>query len=308
MIGAWNHNPSNPFKTMSETLLTCPQCGIPNFTKRGLTAHVCKAVKTVKIVKADPETPALMKEFETARRHVQAIREHGRRAAHESILLGQELNRLKLQLGTKRGGDHKSAESKSQSATLIPWRELVAQETGLSYDTCDRCMTLASAARKHIPVLTAGDVLKSPFHKLPAVRQAEVVKALEKAADGRSMAQMMFDFGAWKEKKKNTPPPGGKSAKNDFKGGASTRYAENEGNDEAEMFTAMRDLAKEHHIPDIIAMRDGNAWQCLDEDDATHLTNELTKWLELLKQHASERQTAALKAKSGAAKKLKSEN
>lgn len=222
-----------------------------------------------------------------------------RRAAHESILLGQELNRLKLELGTKRGGDHKSAESKCSSSTLIPWKELVAQETGLSYETCNHCMTLASSAKKFIPVLTAGDVMKSPFHSLPAVRQAEVVKALEKAADGRSMAQMMFDFGAWKEKKKNTPPPGGKSAKNDFKGGAKTRYADGAEDDEAVMYEAKRDLAKEHHIPYIIAMRDGGAWMCLDEADAVILTNVLDQWLTRLKQHATDRQTAVLKAKGG---------
>lgn len=152
------------------------------------------------------EKPALLKEFDAARRHAVAILEHARRAAHESILLGHELNRLKLELGIQRGGDRKSAGIKDADANLIPWGDLVFQQTGVSYDTCQRCMHLATAAKKHIPILTSSDVLKTPFNALPAARQTEVVKALEKAADGRSMTQMMFDFGAWKEKKLNHPP------------------------------------------------------------------------------------------------------
>jgi hypothetical protein len=149
------------------------------------------------------EQPALMKEFSAARQHVENIREAGRRASHESILLGHELNRLKLELKVGRGGDRKS---NPQSAGLIGWEELLEQQTGLSADTCNRCMQLAQGAKKHIPILTAGDVLKTPFNALPEARQAEVSKALEKAADGRSMTQMMFDFGVWKEKKLNHPP------------------------------------------------------------------------------------------------------
>lgn len=145
----------------------------------------------------------MLKEFSAARKHVENIREAGRRASHESILLGHELNRLKLEVGAKQGGDRKSS---LQTANLIPWDELVEQQTGLSYATCHRCMQLATGAKKHIPILTAGDVLKTPFNALPEARQAEVSKALEKAADGRSMTQMMFDFGVWKEKKLNHPP------------------------------------------------------------------------------------------------------
>ena len=130
----------------------------------------------------------------------------------------------------------------------------------------------------------------------PQAKLEGAMKKLVKWVGDRGLADIYKDLES--RKKSNTPPPGGKSAKNDFKGGASTRYADGE-DDEAVMFEAKRDLAKEHHIPDIIAMRDGGAWQCLDEDDAAYLTNTLDQWLTLLKQHATDRQTAALKAKGG---------
>lgn len=187
--------------TVTEELHACPDCGQAGFTAKGLKAH--RGNKTCQSRALDAAKP--MKEFDTARRHVESIRELGRRAAHTSILLGHELLRLKAELGIKRGGDMKSG-SKPQTAVLIPWQQLVEQQTGLSIDTCDRCMQLAQAAKKHIPLLTANDVMKTPFSALPQARQTEVIRTLEKAADGQSMTQLMFQFGAWKEKKKAAPP------------------------------------------------------------------------------------------------------
>lgn len=165
-----------------------------------------------KIVKHEDKEPALLKEFDTARKHAANILEHARRTSHESILLGHELNRLKAESGVQRGGDRKSAEIKLSRESLIGWDELVEQQIGMPYSSAARCMQLATAAKKHIPVLTSEDVLKTPFNALPEQRQAEVVKALEKAADGRSMTQLMFDFGAWKEKKISTPPKATKAS------------------------------------------------------------------------------------------------
>lgn len=218
-----------------------------------------------KIVKHEETKPAPMKEFDAARKHVENIREFGRRASHESILLGHELNRLKLEVGAKHGGDRKSS---SQTANLIRWDDLVAEQTGLSYDTCNRCMQLATAAKKHIPVLTSSDVLKKPFNALPEARQAEVVKALEKAADGRSMTQLMFDFGAWKEKGKHAPPKPTKAS--------AAKRAENAGN---ETLTAaqLMEAAKEDRDA-LHDMRLGAAWKALDTADLADLENLLNAY------------------------------
>lgn len=47
-----------------------------------------------------------MKQFDTARTHVANIIEHGRRATHESILLGHELNRVQDAQQLKPGFFH----------------------------------------------------------------------------------------------------------------------------------------------------------------------------------------------------------
>lgn len=270
-----------------ESYQTCPDCGQTGFLEGGLKTHrgskscqrrastatvsVLPQMAEVEIVPTSatvaevPASKGLMPEFDAARAHVESIREHGRRAAHESILLGHELNRLKKELGVSRGGDRKS---KPQSAVLIPWQDLVEQQTGLSIDTCDRCMTLAAAAKKHIPILTAGDVLETPFAALPEKRKAEVVKALEKAADGQSMTQMMFAFGAWKDKKPNTPPKPTKAS--------AAKRLENQGNEALQLET----LAK-HAEENVIAvehMTMGEAWKALDRE---RLLNFVTKTMML---------------------------
>lgn len=213
------------------------------------------------------DKPATLKQFDTARRHATEITNLGRRAAHVSVLLGHELNRLKAELGAGHGGDRKSS---SQVANLIPWPELVAQQTGLSYDTCQRCMKVATGAKKQLAILTAADVLKKPLSALPAKRQEEVVAAISKATDGMTMAQLMIEFGAWKEPKSKAPPKGGKSPKNDFKGGASNRTTDLDPE-------AMRELALQNGntLRDIIQ---GGSWEYLNDDELAALDAMIDGW------------------------------
>ena len=236
------------------------------------------------IVKAEPDKPAMLKEFDPIRRRVETIRSLGRRVGHESILLGHDLNQLKKQLGTKHGGDHTSKKASLQTANLLPWTELVEQQTGMSYSVCHRCMQLAEAAKKHIPVLTSEDVLKKPLSELPAPRQAEVCKALEKAADGRSMTELMYQFGAWKDKAAKAPPKPTKTS-------AANRNA----NAKNETLTAeqLMEQAKE----DITALHDmhiGEAWKHLDTEDLADLENKLIAYMTAV--------SAELKLRGGKAK------
>lgn len=155
---------------------------------------------------AAPDFP-LLKSFDPARRHAANIVEHARRTSHESILFGLALLRAKAEIGERRGGDRKSG---THEAVALTWKELVEQQTGLSYDACHRCMQLAEAAKRHVPLLTADDVAKKPFASLPESRQKEVVGTLTKLADGQSMNQLLHSLGAWKEKKKAAPPKASK--------------------------------------------------------------------------------------------------
>lgn len=270
-----------------EVLHQCPQCGQTGFSKPGLTAHLKSKTCTRRqdqLAKSEPDKPVMLKEFDGIRLRVKTIQDLGRRASHESILLGHDLNLLKKQIGTKKGGDQKSEKSKLQSATLIPWKELVEQQTGLSYDTCHRCMQLADGAKKHIPILTASDVLQKPLSALPEARQGEVVKALEKAADGQSMNQLMHSFGVWKDKAHKSPPKATKESAANRNANASNQAL----TAEQLMAQAKEDIGTMHDI------HIGEAWKTLDTEDLADLENKLVAYHEAV--------AAELKARKGKVK------
>lgn len=210
-------------------------------------------------------TTKLMPEFNTARKHIANVRDAGRKMQHEMILLGIELNRLKTTVGAKHGGDRKSS---LHGANLIAWDELVFDQTGLSYETCHRWMTIAKGAQKAIPLLTAPDVLKKPFSALPEKRQEEVVKVLSKAVDGQTMAEMSVSFGVCKAPKLNHPPKATKKS-------ARTR------SDNADDETLTAAQLMEQALHDKQALHDmhlGEAWKALDADDLADMENILTAY------------------------------
>ena len=258
--------------TKAETLHACPKCGQAGFTASGLRTHqksqTCsRRAKEGQLAKAEPGKPALLPEFDTARRYVADIRELGRKAQHLSLLLGFELNKQKAALAVRRGGDRKSG-SKPHDAVLIPWQALVEQQTGLSCDTCDRWMTIARGASKHLTILTAKDVLEKPFSALPEARQAEVLKVLHKAADGQTMHQMMITFGAWKDKAAKSPPKPTKDS-----AAQRTANAQDETLSAAQLMEQAQ--ADKHALHD---MHIGGAWQSLDTADLADLENKLTAY------------------------------
>lgn len=225
-----------------------------------------EVVKAGQVVKAEP---VRLKEFDAARTLIADIRDLGQRAQHKSLLLGFELNKLKLSLGVKRGGDRKSG-SNPHGAGLIGWEALVEQQTGLSADTCDRWMKIAKGAAKSIPILTSKDVLAKPFRELPEARQAEVEKILHKAVDGQTMHQMMLSFGVWKDKGLNHPPKATKAS-------AAKRNANK--SDETLSAAQLMEVAKN----DLNALHDmhlGEAWKSLDTDDLADLDNKLNAYHE----------------------------
>lgn len=221
------------------------------------------------LAKTEPDKPAPMKEFDRARAHIAKIGELGRRAQHEMLLFGLELNKLKKELEPKRGGDQKSEKSKLHGATLIPWKDLVSQQTGQSYDTCHRWMEIAKGASKSLPILMAKDVLEKPFSALPEARRMEVEKVLNKAVDGQTMHQLMLSFGVWKDKAHKSPPkPTKQSAEN---------RSENASN---QTLTAAQFMAQaKDEINVLHDMHIGGSWNYLDEADLADLENKLTAYL-----------------------------
>ncbi len=226
--------------------------------------------------------PEPLKEFEPARALIADIRELGQRAQHKSLLLGFELNKLKLAIGSKHGGDRKSEKSSSHGDNLIPWDKLVEQQTGLSYPTCQRWMTIAKGAAKSLPILMAPDVLKKPFNELPATRQTEVLKVLNKAADGHTMAELMVNFGIWTYKKPHTPPKPTKAS-------AAKRAAN--AADEVLTQEELMDLAKDH----LIKVEDFTmvaAFKALDTDHLASFENAAKALHEAITAELKERRKA----------------
>ena len=256
--------------TVKETLHTCPKCGQPGFTAKGLKAHqgnkTCKErAKEGQLVKAGQGKIVLMKEFDQARRYVSEIRELGRKAQHMLVLLGFELNKQKAALGERRGGDRKSADQKPHVAVFDRWEDIVEQQTGLSVDTCDRWMKIAKGASKSLPILMAKDVIEKPFSALPEARQQEVEKILHKAVDGQTMHSLMLTFGVWKDKAHKSPPKATKQS-------AANRNANADNQTltaEQRMKVAKEDTNTLHD------MHTGEAWMSLDDSDLADLENKI---------------------------------
>lgn len=221
-----------------------------------------KQTQLIKTTVLPPEPPKL-KEWDGVRSTIAIIQRLGQCLGLQMILLGHKLNQLKASQGVKHGGDHKSSLHRANLG--IPWEELVAQQTGYSYATCHRAMQLAAGAKKHIPLLTAKDVAEKDFGKLPLARQNEVVKTLSKAVDGCTLAELMFEFGIWKAKNKNTPPRRVPALENGGGGDVTTDPA------------ALRQLALENgnRLRD---MHQNRSWEYLNDDELTTLDAMLDGW------------------------------
>ncbi len=132
---------------MTESLHTCETCGRTNFTARGLKAHRCRPAQGRSLVDtAAPAEPGEHPAFATARRHAEAISGGVKLTVAGCIALGLELNKIKAELGYAHGGN-RGASSRN---TNLKWPDLVAQETGFSYDRCNYFAKTAEKVREKI--------------------------------------------------------------------------------------------------------------------------------------------------------------
>ena len=135
-------------KTMSETLHTCPDCGIPSFTSRGLGAHKCKGPKDggtgvspvlpSQVTTEAPRDPA----WDAVRQTASQLRAVGRLWLRGQVRLGMQLAALKKQLGLTQGV---RLTTSPDSGKVLSWADLVKQETGYSRQSCDEFIRLYEA-------------------------------------------------------------------------------------------------------------------------------------------------------------------
>lgn len=186
---------------MSDPLVTCPTCGIPNFTHRGLKAHICKGpianMKNVTPGKAESTAiatpPAQL--FTRARELNQAAQLHGRMSVAMMIMCGVELARIKKDLGYTHGGDRTGARS-HDGILLGTWDELCEQHVGISKSTAHRYTELAIVCGKKVKGLDA--LMTEDPAKFDDAKRAQIEKAVAKAIDGHTATEILREWGVAK--------------------------------------------------------------------------------------------------------------
>lgn len=227
----------------TETLLICPHCNQPNFTKRGLAGHWCKALGSRRLSIADREAaeaaatspspmpkqsltlvqPATVIDVEPAaaldpwakaRRYVEAATLFQRASLASQILAGVELTALRKTFPETRGGNQKQKPHGAAFAPLT-WADAVKKHLGISPDTASRWMEMGKAAKKRLSNgdLDLGAILEKNPGSLTPAEQELLKKAVHKISDGRTQLEFMLECGV-------TKAPQGSAAK-----GGDTRAA-----------------------------------------------------------------------------------
>jgi hypothetical protein len=147
---------------------------------------------------------ALTPEWDTARNLLAGIQQALRISIAGQVLLGQELNNLKKDLGFTHGGDRRSS---GQPVHLIPrtWSDWVKSELGISYKTADRMILMADAAKARIKKISATGDLPGGRKKLELLitsrpstmtddDREKLAAVVHKITDGASQAELLAEL------------------------------------------------------------------------------------------------------------------
>ena len=215
---------------MDNALVTCPDCGTPNFSPRGLKAHRgnlnCQRRLTAAAEAAadalpatrfsplttpsKPMSKALAKTSPTtidiepaaaapdpwakARLFVEHATLFQRASLAAQIMAGFELLALHKSLGMRQG--KRSDRNFPHSAGS--WEKAVKTELGISADTASRWMGMAKEAKPRLSKgdLDLGAILEKHPGALTPAEQELLKKAVHKISDGRTQMEFLIDCGA----------------------------------------------------------------------------------------------------------------
>lgn len=200
---------------MSETLLTCPNCHIPNFTPKGLKAHKCKGKTTLELLadetdkKRRSQTAATVEvvtpdPWERPRQILGGIKLALRMSLAGQVLLGHELATIKKDMGCSRGSN-KSGPVGQFVRPEKSWPELVQENLGISYKTADRMIDSFEAAKARLKKLGHQGTLPSgekrlellftqrPTGMTDADREA-LAKVVDKLVTGDSQSDLLKEL------------------------------------------------------------------------------------------------------------------
>lgn len=184
---------------MSETLHTCPGCNTPNFTARGLKAHVCKGVKRSLPELSEPaETalapvlpkPMLIASFSALQQGIKGDALAMKVKMFFAGLLVRELSEtFRAEHGETRGGDQKSEAARTKGDANVTFaaehlKTHLEEALGVSYRTCCRYrrfwedVTTSDRHAKAVAALNAVWLQHSEQHLLTApAKGAKAAKA-----------------------------------------------------------------------------------------------------------------------------------
>lgn len=199
---------------MTETLLTCPTCLIPNFTARGLGTHRCKGAKLPIEHLADATdarrsqtaatSPEIIDPWARPREILGGIQLALRLSVAGQVLLGHELASLKKDLGYGHGAN-KSGPSGHFVKTEKTWPELIKENLGISWRTADRMIDSFEAAKVRLKKLGHLGTLPDGEKKLELLFTARpsgmtdddreaLAKVVDKLVDGDSQSALLQEL------------------------------------------------------------------------------------------------------------------
>jgi hypothetical protein len=155
---------------MTETLHPCPKCQSPNFSVAGLKSHMknCKGInrQTGLSLEGESQPP----DWSRARQLAEGIKHHFRLSLAGQILLGYELQTLKVELGFCGSG--RRAEEKAHSAPFKSlnrtWDQWTKAELGIGHDTANRLIETYEAAKSKLKKLGGQPKLLALLDTKPA--------------------------------------------------------------------------------------------------------------------------------------------
>lgn len=218
-----------------EQLVTCPDCGTPNFSPRGLKAHRgnkhClrtqqdktqgapakgskKGVRSISLTDLDviPESPSpVTDEWANARRYASMVTSGTQVMVVAQIMCGFELIELQKRHGiSDKGGRPKKLPNDSE---VLSWPEIVKQQIGRSDDTARNWMNMAKAVAPRLKKLDgpweAPALLALPPSEWPDGAHEAVSKTLKHVCDGETQAEWMQELGLLKRGDARSKNPGG---------------------------------------------------------------------------------------------------
>ncbi len=190
-----------------EQLVTCPGCGIPNFTKRGLKAHRCKGSNR-------PESPSMKKQkaksvavevVSDKKQSDLALRQHMANALafHQ---LSKNCAQYAVLYAARSGAELIQAKEACGHGQFMKWVNKHLPSIG--HQCANRYMSLAEGLQAKIKTLPNYasvrnlNLLDLPDPRdLKSVEHSKVARAVQKISDGKTVTQLYLDLGIVKPRK-----------------------------------------------------------------------------------------------------------